>query len=112
MAHPVFPPASDPVLFRDIVNFNLDNNPHAPFYYFSRDGSDKVTTISHLEFSRAAHRVAHIIRPNRTGEDGRVVSIIANADNIVYQAVTMGIIVAGLVVRVLDVTLKNGRYQL
>ncbi|KII90242.1 hypothetical protein PLICRDRAFT_40443 [Plicaturopsis crispa FD-325 SS-3] len=93
---PIFPDVESPLVFRETIDFNLHYNPQLPFYRFSRDGSDRIEEISQLEFGRAAHRVAHIIRPEREGQDGRVVGIIAHTDTLVYQASVAGIVVAGL----------------
>ncbi|KII84555.1 hypothetical protein PLICRDRAFT_117628 [Plicaturopsis crispa FD-325 SS-3] len=92
-----YPPRD--TLLTAVLDFNLEHNPHVPFYHFARDGDPAPTDITHLEFGRAAHRAAHAIRPNRAGADGRVVALLAQADTILYQAVSMGIVVAGLVVR-------------
>ena len=57
-----------------------------------------VTEITFLEFGRAAHRIAHALRPRRTGDDGEVVILIANTDTILHQVVFAGMSIAGLVV--------------
>ncbi|KAF8871770.1 putative aminoadipate reductase [Infundibulicybe gibba] len=83
----------------EAIAFNLDRNAEKPFFVFAQESSElqPVTTITHLEFSRAAHRIAHFIRPRRLGPDGEVVACMALTDSIAYQAVTAGIILAGLV---------------
>lgn len=96
----IVPPADGSLILPDILQFNLTHNPAIPFYYFSQEGSNLITEISHLEFVQACHRVAHVLRPKREGEDGRVIAIIANVDTILYQTVVMGIILAGLVVSI------------
>lgn len=59
-----------------------------------------VTEITFLEFGRAAHRIAHTLRPGRYGNDGQVVMLMANCDTILFHAVVAGMTMAGLVVSV------------
>ncbi|KAL1699760.1 hypothetical protein EV121DRAFT_295858 [Schizophyllum commune] len=78
------------------VDFHLKHNPDFAFYVFTEpDGT--VRKISNLEFARAVHRAAHALRPSREGEDGAVVAVIALSDTALYQAVTVGLMKAGLV---------------
>ncbi|KAJ6514511.1 hypothetical protein C8R47DRAFT_962145, partial [Mycena vitilis] len=53
--------------------------------------------ITHFEFARATHRVAHLLRPQRDGLDGQVVAIVALTDVLIYQTIVAGCIEAGLV---------------
>lgn len=69
-------------------------------YAYSEEHADEITTISFLEFGRAAHRAAHLLRPNGRGHDYEVVAIIALADTLVYQTLTVGLMKAGLVVNI------------
>ncbi|KAG5633375.1 hypothetical protein H0H81_008352, partial [Sphagnurus paluster] len=95
---PILPPVDENVFISDVIEFNLTHNPEQPFYTWSEpSATNGLAVITHLEFGRAAHRIAHILRPNRTGEDGEVVALIALADTILYQTITTGLIVAGLV---------------
>ncbi|KAG5652631.1 putative NRPS-like protein biosynthetic cluster [Sphagnurus paluster] len=95
---PVLPPVDENVFIPDVIEFNLKRNPEQPFYTWSEpSATNGLAVITHLEFGRAAHRIAHLLRPNRIGEDGEVVAFIALADTILYQAITTGLIVAGLV---------------
>lgn len=82
----------------DVIKFNIERNADLPFYSFVNP-DNRTSIISHLEFGRAAHRMAHALRPERLGGEGQVVALIALADTILYQAVAAGLIVAGLVVR-------------
>ncbi|KAL1743880.1 hypothetical protein HDZ31DRAFT_64623 [Schizophyllum fasciatum] len=78
------------------AEFNLEHNPdHACFVYAEPDGS--VREVTYLEFGRAVHRAAHALRPGRQGKDGAVVAIIALSDTLLYHAVTIGLMKAGLV---------------
>ena len=95
-----FPPLDYSLLFPDLVNFHMERNPSFPmFIYTSENISGALTQISFLEFGRAAHRVAHALRPNRQGSDEEVVMIIANTDTILHHAVLVGLSIAGWIVR-------------
>ncbi|KAL1721938.1 hypothetical protein EV715DRAFT_194194 [Schizophyllum commune] len=78
------------------VDFHLEHNPGATCFSCAEpDGT--VHEITYRDFGRAVHRVAHALRPGKGGEDGAVVAIIALSDTVLYHAVTMGLIRAGLV---------------
>jgi acyl-CoA synthetase (AMP-forming)/AMP-acid ligase II len=95
----VWPPLDGTVTLPETLDFNMKHNPSKSMYIFSRDDAlEGITTITFLEFARACHRVAHVLRPGRTGEDGRVVAVIALADTLVYHAIVLGLTRAGLVV--------------
>lgn len=96
-AKPVYPPLDGTVLLSDLPDFNLQHNPTLPAFVYS-DIPESITEISFLEFARACHRVAHAIRPNRTGLEGEVVALIANTDTILYLALIAGMVRAGVVV--------------
>ncbi|KAF5384130.1 hypothetical protein D9615_003351 [Tricholomella constricta] len=93
---PVLPTLHEDFQIPDIVDFNLKNNPEQPFYTYSdHKAPSGLAVITHLEFGRATHRAAHALRPNRADADGQVVAIIALVDTVVYQAILVGLIVAG-----------------
>lgn len=94
-----FPPLDGSLFLPEMVEFNAKHNPTRPFYTFHDEYTNGLHHISHLEFYRACQRVAHAVRPNRKGPDNEIIAIIANCDTILYQALVMGIISAGLVVR-------------
>ncbi|KAG6902731.1 hypothetical protein C0995_012395 [Termitomyces sp. Mi166 len=95
---PVLPVLNEDLFVPDAIEFNMANNVTQPFYTFADfDAPGRTKTITHLEFGRAAHRVAHLLRPNRDGADGKVVAVILQADTILYQAIVAGLIVAGYV---------------
>lgn len=96
MATPVPPPLDSSLLLHDLVNFHMQNNPTFPMYVYAEDHG--TTEISLLEFGRAAHRIAHVLRPGRKGDGRQVVMIIANCDTILYQAIHVALCVAGLTV--------------
>lgn len=95
---PVFPPLDGSVIIPESIDFNWQHNADLPMFAYETDGSSNVTEITFLEFGRACHRVARLVRPGRLGPDQEIVAFIALADTIVYQAVTVGLMIAGLVV--------------
>ncbi|KIJ62359.1 hypothetical protein HYDPIDRAFT_114895 [Hydnomerulius pinastri MD-312] len=93
-----FPPLDCSLLFSDMINFHLERNPSFPIFVYGNEKLAGTTNeISFLEFGRAAHRIAHALRPARQGPDGEVVMIIANTDTILHHAVVAGMSIAGLV---------------
>ncbi|KAF8649496.1 hypothetical protein AX16_005765 [Volvariella volvacea WC 439] len=82
----------------DIVEHNATHNPEYPFYVFANDDADSGTTvITHTEFADAAHRAAYAIRPDPASPQEEVVAIISNSDSITYQAIVVGVRIAGLI---------------
>ena len=95
-----YPPLDGPLLFPELLEYNAEHNPDNPFFVYPGDeGTSDVRKISHLEFYLACQRVAHAVRPAHQGKDREVVAIMANCDTILYQALFMGVIYAGLIVR-------------
>lgn len=93
------PPTDGTLLLSQTIDFHLRCNPTFPMYMFAEEGSDSVTAVTFLEFARACHRVAHHVRPRTSLQKmGQVVAIIASCDTIVYQALILGCLKAGLVV--------------
>ena len=86
-----FPPPDRSLL----INFHMERNP--TFVYTNESVPDRLTEISFLEFGRAAHRVAHALRPSHQGPDGEVVMVIANTDTLHY-AVVAALSIVGWVV--------------
>lgn len=97
MAAPIYPPLDGTLLLSDLPDFHLEHNPTLPAFVYSSD-PQYISQISFLEFSRACHRVAHAVRPNRAGPEGEVVALVANTDTILYLALVTGMVRAGLVV--------------
>ncbi|KJA21797.1 hypothetical protein HYPSUDRAFT_41656 [Hypholoma sublateritium FD-334 SS-4] len=95
----VYPPLDYSVTLADAVDFHIKHNPSAPIYTFAEEGKSGITDISFLEFGRATHRVAHYIRPARDGPDRETIAFVALTDSLLYQAVTLGIVRAGHIVR-------------
>ena len=83
------------------LDFQAQHYPSDPWVVFPnpRVAGPGHTSLSFLDFSIASHRVAHILRPNREGQEGEVVAMVINCDSILYLALIAGMIRAGLVVR-------------
>ncbi|KAF9238233.1 hypothetical protein BU15DRAFT_62645 [Melanogaster broomeanus] len=95
---PEAPPLDGSLLFSDLINFQMQKNPTFPIFVYANDETPNGTTeITFLEFGRAAHRIAHVLRPAHQGDVGQVVMLIANTDTILYHAALAGMSLAGLV---------------
>ncbi|KAH9475908.1 putative NRPS-like protein biosynthetic cluster [Psilocybe cubensis] len=81
----------------EVLDFHVKHNTYRPAYTFSEDGKSEVTNISYLEFGRAVDRAAHHIRSGRRGPDRQVVAFVALSDSLLYLAILMGILRAGMV---------------
>ncbi|KAJ7146532.1 putative aminoadipate reductase [Mycena epipterygia] len=93
----ILPPLDCSLNLSEIIDLHITHeNRGAAFAFPSPDGAG-ITEISHFEFSRAAHRVAHILRPQRRGPEGQVLAIAALTDVLIYQTIVAGCIKAGIV---------------
>ncbi|KAF7357233.1 Acetyl-CoA synthetase-like protein [Mycena sanguinolenta] len=92
----VLPPLDGSLNLRQIVDFHIIHGNRSAAYSFS-DQDENMTEISHFEFCRAAHRVAHLLRSQRRGPDGQVLAIVAVTDVLLYQTIVAGCFVAGLI---------------
>ncbi|EKM59937.1 uncharacterized protein PHACADRAFT_206156 [Phanerochaete carnosa HHB-10118-sp] len=82
----------------EIVDFHATHNTNNPWFVFlSKDSPEELVSISYHEMAQTSHRIAHRMRPNREGPDGEVVVLLVNTDAILYIAVVVGLIRAGLV---------------
>ncbi|KAJ7624410.1 putative aminoadipate reductase [Roridomyces roridus] len=91
------PPLDLSLNINEIISFHIVHENRDAAYAFADEETDQVTEISHFELARAAHRVAHILRPQRRGPEGEILGIIALTDVFLYQAIVAGCIVAGIV---------------
>ncbi|KIJ58231.1 hypothetical protein HYDPIDRAFT_34379 [Hydnomerulius pinastri MD-312] len=95
---PEHPPLDGSLLLSDLINFHMQKNPTFPIWLYSDDKvAGNTTEITFLELGRAAHRVAHALRPARRGAEGQVVMLIAHTDTILHHAIVAGMSIAGLV---------------
>ncbi|KAJ7054635.1 putative aminoadipate reductase [Mycena amicta] len=92
------PTAAEPELIQDVLRWNAETRPQAPFYVFAGSDSEPegVVTITHLEFTRAAHRAARLLAMGQE-DGGKVVALIAQSDTVLYHAIVAGLIAANLV---------------
>lgn len=82
------------------IDFHAEKNPDVAFATWnSSDSSTSTKALSFAEFSKATHRIAHMIRPGRRGQDGEVVAIVIHTDTVLYCAIIAGCVRAGFVVR-------------
>lgn len=97
----VYPPLDgrSSLTLPETLDFHSKHNPTLPVYVYANTcDSNETTAISYVEFGRACHRVARLVQPNGHLE---VVAFIALVDTIVYQAVIVGLMVAGAVVSII-----------
>ncbi|KAF7341016.1 Acetyl-CoA synthetase-like protein [Mycena sanguinolenta] len=92
----LLPPLDCSLNLSQILEFHIAHENRSTAYSFA-DEDGNMTEISRFEFSRAAHRVAHLLRPERQGPDGQVLAVIAATDVLIYQTIVAGCVVAGLV---------------
>lgn len=83
----------------DVVSLKSETNPAGSFYIYADPESHELGTITNLEFARATHRVAHLVRPDHQGPDGEVVALLVLADTVLYHAVIAGLMTANFIVR-------------
>ncbi|KAJ7045248.1 putative aminoadipate reductase [Mycena alexandri] len=81
--------------FADVLDLHIARDNQSAIYSFA-DERGRITEISRFEFARAAHRAAHLLRPERRGAEGQVLAIIALTDVLIYQTIVAGCIEAGL----------------
>ncbi|KAJ7683143.1 hypothetical protein B0H17DRAFT_1205376 [Mycena rosella] len=92
----VLPPLDCSLNISEIIDLQIVNENRGAAYAFA-DAAGHITEISYFEFGRAAHRVAHLLRPQRRGPEGQVLAIAGLADVLLYQTIVAGCIKAGIV---------------
>ncbi|KAI6097310.1 putative aminoadipate reductase [Pisolithus croceorrhizus] len=92
-----YPPTDGSLFFPEMLEYNARHSPDRPFFVYPDEKTKELRCISILEFYRASQRVAHAICPGGQGRDRKVVGIVANVDCVLYQALFMGVIYAGLI---------------
>ncbi|KZT20596.1 acetyl-CoA synthetase-like protein [Neolentinus lepideus HHB14362 ss-1] len=92
------PPSDGSIAFAELVDFRLQHNSDHTYAVFPSDDPDgEPTHITHLEWCRAIHRVAHVLRPKPDMAKREVVGIIVNCDTLMYSTTIMALIRAGLI---------------
>lgn len=81
------------------ADWQAEHQHSEPFNVFPHPDDPKtIVSISFGEFAKATHRVAHLLRPGRVGEDGEVAVMLLNTDTVIYMAMIVGLMRAGMVV--------------
>ncbi|KAF7293887.1 Acetyl-CoA synthetase-like protein [Mycena chlorophos] len=91
------PPLDGSLDFSGIIDFHRLAPNLTTAYSWADDDDGSIVNVSHFEFARAAHRVAHLLRPGRRGQDGAVIGLLALTDSLLYQTLLAGCMIAGLV---------------
>ena len=99
----LYPPLDGTITIPETIEFHWQHNADLPVYVFHEDGKDTndITEITYLEFGRASHRVANLMNckfPSITGRP--VVALMALTDSLLYQAISVGLMKSGFIVRV------------
>lgn len=89
-----YPPLDGSLLLHEIPDFNSYHNPLHPCFVYSGD-NEQVCSITHLEFARGVHRVAHAVHHLPLAS---AVGVLALTDTLLYHAVFFGLMKAGHVV--------------
>lgn len=100
-----YPLTDGSITLPEALDFHNKHQPHHTLFTFKADGADELTNISFFEFRRAADRVAHVMRPQRQGPEGEVVAVVALSDALLYQAVAVGLMRAGMIVSLRQLTI-------
>lgn len=96
---PAFPPLDGSIsVLPGFVDFHAAHNPDRPFAVFPPSPDLSVSAVSFAEFAQATHRVARALQPDGHARSGEVVAILVNCDALLYVALIVGAVRAGLVV--------------
>ncbi|KAJ7155652.1 acetyl-CoA synthetase-like protein [Mycena filopes] len=88
------PPLDGSILLHQMPDFHALHNPDHLFYAWKDPHSDEVHELTHLEFAWAVHRAAAAVRHL---EKVQPVGVLALCDTVLYQALFVGLMKAGLV---------------
>ncbi|KIK55529.1 hypothetical protein GYMLUDRAFT_837603 [Collybiopsis luxurians FD-317 M1] len=92
------PPLTQLTTLPQLLRFHYEHNAEQAIYVYAEDENpDLLLEMKYLEFVRASHRAAHILRPHRAGLDGQVVAIAALLDTFAYTALVAGLMEAGFI---------------
>ena len=106
MAHSsVFPPVDGSLApFPGFIDFHAEHNGDRPWVIVPSQDGTSTKEIWFAELSAATHRIAHALRPGRQGPEGEVVVLLIHTDTVLYVALLAGMLRAGLVVRILQLS--------
>ncbi|KAK0189809.1 putative aminoadipate reductase [Armillaria mellea] len=87
-----YPPLDGSLLLHELPDFHLHHNASHPLFVYAEHDNELLHKISHLEFCRAVHRVAHAVDhiPRTTP-----VGVLVVTDTILYHALFFGLMKAG-----------------
>lgn len=87
-----YPPLDGSLLLHELPDFHLHHNASHPLFVYAEHDQESLHKISHLEFCRAVHRVAHAVDhiPRTTP-----VGVLVLTDTILYHALFFGLMKAG-----------------
>jgi hypothetical protein len=100
----LYPPLDGTITIPETIEFHWQHNVDLPAYVFHEEGKDTndITEITYLEFGRASHRVADVMKYKFPSVNGRpVVAFMALTDSLLYQAISVGLMKSGFIVRIL-----------
>ena len=81
------------------LDFHAKHNPTLEWVRLAPDGETPAISLTFQEFADATHRVARTFRPDGTPGNGEIVAILVHCDTILYLALIVGLVRAGLKVR-------------
>ena len=82
----------------ELADLQAKHNPSLPWLIFPSKDASGTSSISYAGMVEASHRIAHIFRPKREGLESEVVAVILDTDAVLYVAVLLGLMRAGLIV--------------
>ncbi|KAK0478796.1 putative aminoadipate reductase [Armillaria novae-zelandiae] len=87
-----YPPLDGSLLLHEFPDFHLHHNASHPLFVYAEEDKELLHKISHLEFCRAVHRVAHAVNhfPRTTP-----IGVLVVTDTILYHALFFGLMKAG-----------------
>ena len=94
----ILPPTDGSVPFENIIDFHLEHNPKHTWAILAGIDENPSISINYEQFAYAVHRAAHIVNPNGQVPSGTKIGILVSADSMVYIALILGAMRAGLVV--------------
>jgi hypothetical protein len=98
------PPLDGTITIPETIEFHWQHNADLPVYVFHEEGkhTNDITEITYLEFGRASHRVANVMKCKFPSVTGRpVIAFMALTDTLLYQAISLGLMKSGFIVRIL-----------
>ncbi|TFK48709.1 putative aminoadipate reductase [Heliocybe sulcata] len=91
-------PLDGSIALAELVDLRLREHPDRTYAVFPSDAPDgEPTRITYLEWCRAIHRVAHLLRPQPDFKKREVVGIIVNCDTLMHVTTIIGLMRAGLI---------------